>query len=145
MENLVSSARVAQHLGVTRAAVSNWRQRDILPERLKPVRTEPVPLWVESQLDELAAWYASRKRPAPKSQLDELAVWHAGRLRLAPNVKPDKLLAYVRAAKQAAAVKGHLGLDEDNYWMGAAWAYQDIEGVLVMKAKQRDTETPDPQ
>jgi hypothetical protein len=49
-----------------------------------------------------------------------------------------KLLEYVQASKKAAAVKGHAGTEpDDHYWMGAAWAYQDIARVLEQKIKSK--------
>lgn len=45
----------------------------------------------------------------------------------------EKLLAYVQAAKKAAAVAGHQGLSTDEFHMGEALAYQNIENLLVRK------------
>jgi DNA-binding CsgD family transcriptional regulator len=44
-----------------------------------------------------------------------------------------RLLAYVRAAKQAEAVAGHQGhsAEDDSFHMGKAAAYQDIENLLT--------------
>jgi hypothetical protein len=47
----------------------------------------------------------------------------------------EKLLKYVRVAKQQAAVAGHQGYTAENdaWHMGRAFAYQDIENVLILK------------
>lgn len=45
----------------------------------------------------------------------------------------EKLLAYVQAAKKAAAVAGHQGLNTDKFHMGEAFAYQNIENLLMRK------------
>ena len=47
------------------------------------------------------------------------------------------LLAYVRAAKRAEAVAGHQGHsgEDDNFHMGKAAAYQDVENLLTGKMK----------
>ncbi len=111
---------------MTRSAVSNWLKRGTLPADLRPLDNGPdvAPLWPESKLPALAAWYSSRprvrgrKRTPPRDQQDLL----------------QRLLAYAEASKQAAAVKGHMGFElEDQYWMGAAWAYQDIARLIRLK------------
>jgi hypothetical protein len=52
--------------------------------------------------------------------------------------KLAKLLAYVRAAKKSAAVLGHQGTARDDFHMGRAAAYQEMENVLTL------TELPQP-
>jgi hypothetical protein len=52
-----------------------------------------------------------------------------------------RLLAYVQAAKKAAAVAGHQGhsAEDDSYHMGRSVAYQDIENLLTrITRKQHD-------
>jgi len=122
MAPTLSSAQLADALGVTRSAVSNWISRDVLPDHLKPTYVAGIPYWDEDIVPVFRGWVAGRPRrtqPARKrTQTDT-----------------DKLLAYVQAAKKAAAVKGHLGYETDEYWMGAASAYQDIAELLSRKQK----------
>lgn len=62
-EDLYSGSAIAARYGVSRAAVSNWLRRDIMPERCKPARVRTGgnrnwPMWRESQLPALDEWYA---------------------------------------------------------------------------------------
>lgn len=63
-EKLVNSSRVADSLGVSRAAVSNWTRRGKLPPELRPLDNGPgvVPLWPESKLPALRAWQDAKPR-----------------------------------------------------------------------------------
>lgn len=45
--------------------------------------------------------------------------------------KLDSLLAYVQAAKKAAAVNAHQGREDYRYWEGVMVAYQDIENLMT--------------
>jgi hypothetical protein len=59
-------------------------------------------------------------------------------------VNAEKLLAYAGEMKRAAAVAGHQGTEKDDYHMGRAFAYQDIENILIMKIRgnERNGVTP---
>lgn len=51
----------------------------------------------------------------------------------------ERLLEYVQAAKRVEAVKGHGVNNEENlYHMGAAYAYQDVENLLLRKLRTLD-------
>lgn len=54
--------------------------------------------------------------------------------------REQKLLEYVRASKQQAAVAGHQGHSDtdDHYHMGRAVAYQDIEHLLMRVLERED-------
>lgn len=53
----------------------------------------------------------------------------------------EKLLGYVQVSKQLAAVKAHSGLPgDDRYYIGMAYAYQDIENMLISKLRSLDNE-----
>lgn len=75
MSRPVSSAYVADELGVTRSAVSNWVQRGILPDILRPEMVKGPgrdrPQWHEGQLPGLREWADSRRKP-PRGQLLEV-------------------------------------------------------------------------
>jgi hypothetical protein len=65
-EPLVNSARVAAELGVSRSAVSNWLQRGVLPEDLRPADTGlRYPAWPQAKLPALKAWHEGKRRHAP--------------------------------------------------------------------------------
>lgn len=67
---------------------------------------------------------------------------------MSEGAKLRALLAYVRAAKKAAAVAGHQGhsAEDDHYHMGRAAAYQDIENLLASRSgDQHATEGQGPE
>lgn len=64
----VNGAMLADELGVTRSAVSNWIKRNSLPPHLRPLRsdvTPHVPVWPKSQVPALRAWHESQPRRLP--------------------------------------------------------------------------------
>lgn len=54
----------------------------------------------------------------------------------------ELLLEYVRMSKQRASIAGHQGLGLDDYHMGQAVAYQDIENILIVRIKADEQCTP---
>lgn len=122
-DKLVNGRRVARHLDVTPSAVSNWLKRGTLPGHLKPLESGPdsVPLWPESSLPAFLEWHSSKKGVRNRQHMP------AGD----PSLK--KLLEYVLVMKRANAVRGHQGLGDDDFYMGKAAAYQDVENLIRRK------------
>jgi transposase len=77
MSQPVSSAYVADELGVSRSAVSNWVARDSLPEELKPEMVKGPgkgrPQWREDQLPGLRSWLAGHHPRHKRTFLTEVA------------------------------------------------------------------------
>lgn len=67
---LMGNGAVARELGVTRAAVSNWVARGVLPPELEPEWVEGHPLdvavWRWSQLPAFRSWYEDRRNAKQK-------------------------------------------------------------------------------
>lgn len=69
-----NSAWIADQVGVTRAAVSNWVKRGALPEDLRPeMALGGGPVWRESQVPGLRAWHIAHARGARSVVLEGLA------------------------------------------------------------------------
>jgi hypothetical protein len=91
----VGPSAVAAHLGVTRAAVSNWlhgRRGKIEPPPPEPDATvDGNPVWLKSRLPDWATWAAKRERKAMEPKMARLAHYES----------------------RAATLRKQLGLDEE--------------------------------
>lgn len=72
----LSGAYVADYLGVSRSATSNWVARGVLPDELKPEMVrgpkKDRPEWREDQLPGLAAWLAGHHPRRERTLLTEV-------------------------------------------------------------------------
>lgn len=75
-ERRLSGAYVADYLGVSRSATSNWVARGVLPDELKPEMVrgpkKDRPEWREGQLPGLAAWLAGHHPRQERTLLTEI-------------------------------------------------------------------------
>lgn len=77
MSQPISGAYVADELGVSRSAVSNWVARDSLPEALKPEMVKGPgkdrPQWRIDQLPGLRSWLAGHHPRRERTFITEVA------------------------------------------------------------------------